>query len=144
MPYPMFEIVENTLHGIEKAQEDYERWSGGYWLYQAPEYLMTTYVAKELAKHKEHSYYITLEHSTADAVAEVGGRIGETTGRFALLGEYWCGRCQVRCWRKRGQSAVDLMRLGALAIGFPPGHPCFVPPRRATTRSKNSTVASHS
>ena len=71
-------------------------------------------------------------------------RIGETTGRFTLLGEYWCGRCQVRCRLKRGQSAVDLMRLGALAIGFPPGHPCFVPPRRATTRSKNSTVASHS
>ena len=47
--------------------------------------------------------------------------IGETTGRFALLGEYWCGRCQVRRRRKRGQSAVDLMRLGALAIGFRPG-----------------------
>ena len=23
-------------------------------------------------------------------------RIGETTGRFALVGEYWCGRCQDR------------------------------------------------
>ena len=48
-------------------------------------------------------------------------RIGETTGRFALLGEYWCGRCQVRCRRKRGQSAVDLMRLGALRSDFRPG-----------------------
>ena len=48
-----------------------------------------------------------------------GGRIGETTGRFALLGEYWCGRCQVRCRRKRGQSAVDLMRLGALGNNRP-------------------------
>ena len=95
MPYPMFEIVENTLRGIEKAQKDYERWSGGNWLYQAPEYLMTTYVAKELATHKEHSYYITLEHSTADAVAEAGGmgsgkpRIAlRLNGRFDIL--LWC------------------------------------------------------
>ena len=39
-------------------------------------------------------------------------RIGETTGRSALFGEYWCGRCQVRCRFERGHSAVDLMRFG--------------------------------
>ena len=28
-------------------------------------------------------------------------RIGETAGRFALLGENRCGRCRVRCWFER-------------------------------------------
>ena len=73
MPYPMADIIENTLNGIAKAQKDYERWSGGYWLHQAPEYLMTTYVAREIAMHKENPYYITLEHNTAEAVADAGG-----------------------------------------------------------------------
>ena len=84
---------------------------------------------------KSRGVVATLDRDGADRAHHVGDhhpdhpvrgplqRIGETTGRFALLGEYWCGRCQVRCRRKRGQSAVDLMRLGALAIGFPPGHP---------------------
>ena len=38
--------------------------------------------------------------------------VGETTGRSALFGEYWCGRCQVRCRFERGHSAIDLMRFG--------------------------------
>ena len=29
-------------------------------------------------------------------------RIGETTGRSALLWEYWCDRCRVRCRSERG------------------------------------------
>ena len=96
MPYPMAKFIENTLKGIDKAQRDYERWSGGYWLYQAPEYLMTTYVAKELATHTEHSYYITLEHNTADAVSDAGGmRPGRPrndlrpSGKFDIL--LWWG-----------------------------------------------------
>ena len=39
-------------------------------------------------------------------------RIGKTTGRSALLEEYWCGRCQVRCRSERGQFTVELMRFG--------------------------------
>ena len=96
MPYPMAKIIENTLKGIGKAQRDYERWSGGNWLYQAPEYLMTTYVAKELATYTEHSYYITLEHNTAEAVSDAGGmRPGRPrndlrpNGRFDIL--LWWG-----------------------------------------------------
>ena len=89
MPYPMSEIVENTLRGIEKAQKDYERWSGGYWLYQAPEYLMTTYISKELAKYKECSYYITLEHSTTDAMAKAGDvRRGKPRDDLRLNGRF--------------------------------------------------------
>ena len=30
-------------------------------------------------------------------------RIGETTGRSALLWEYWCDRCRVRCRCERGK-----------------------------------------
>ena len=28
-----------------KAQEAYEKWSGGLWAWSAPEYLLTTYIA---------------------------------------------------------------------------------------------------
>ena len=34
------------------------------------------------------------------------------TGQSALLREYWCGRCQVRCRSERRPFAVDLMRFG--------------------------------
>ena len=52
-------IINQTLRGISKAQKDYEAWSGGNWLGFAPEYLMTTYIAKEIANGKR--YYVTLE-----------------------------------------------------------------------------------
>lgn len=69
----MPEIIKNVLNGITKAQKDYQRWSGGDRLDEAPEYLMTTYIAKELATYKECSYYITLEYNTKKAIADAGG-----------------------------------------------------------------------
>ena len=39
-------------------------------------------------------------------------RIGETAGRFALLGENRCGRRRGRCRSERGRFAVELMRFG--------------------------------
>ena len=52
-------IITKTLRGISKAQKDYEAWSGGNWLGCAPEYLITTYIAKEIATGTR--YDVTLE-----------------------------------------------------------------------------------
>ena len=52
-------IIKNVLLGIKKAQKAYEAWSGGNWLGCAPEYLITTYIAKEIATGTR--YYVTLE-----------------------------------------------------------------------------------
>lgn len=52
-------IIKNVLLGIKKAQKAYEAWSGGNWLGCAPEYLITTYIAKEIAIGTR--YYVTLE-----------------------------------------------------------------------------------
>ena len=38
----MDDIANKTLAGISKAQKDYEDWTGGYWLWEAPEYMITT------------------------------------------------------------------------------------------------------
>ena len=56
MPYPMDEVIENAVNGIAKAQRDYELWSGGNWLWEAPEYFMTTYIAKEISSYRKISY----------------------------------------------------------------------------------------
>ena len=77
MPYPMNEVIQNTLCGISKAQIDYQSWSG-YPAFKSPfavpEYLMTTYIAKEIFDRGKHSHYITLEHNTARAVKDAGGQ----------------------------------------------------------------------
>ena len=38
-------IVKAAIKAVDKAHKDYESWSGGYWLWNAPEYLSTVYVA---------------------------------------------------------------------------------------------------
>ena len=57
-------IIKKTLSGIVKAQKDYEGWSGGsLWLRHAPEYMLTTYIAKDIG-----AYYLTLESSVRDTL----------------------------------------------------------------------------
>jgi hypothetical protein len=46
---PVSKIVQATLDGFMEAQRVYKEWSGGYWLWQAPEYLITSTVAKNIA-----------------------------------------------------------------------------------------------
>ena len=54
-------IIKKTLRGISKARKDYKKWSG-LWLWQAPEYMITTYIAKEIAT----DYYVTLEQDAGE------------------------------------------------------------------------------
>ena len=76
MPYPKKTVIENTLKGISKSVKTYSAWSGwddGYWLVDAPEYLITTYIANEIATYRRMKYYITLEQGTRAAMSDAGG-----------------------------------------------------------------------
>ncbi|MEA1880285.1 MAG: hypothetical protein U9N11_06555 [Campylobacterota bacterium] len=53
-------IIESTLDGIDESMEIYQKWSGGEWLWNAPEYLITVKIAENIAKING-SKYITLE-----------------------------------------------------------------------------------
>ena len=77
-PISRDEVIEKTLSGIVKAQQDYEAWSGGRWLWKAPEYMLTTYIAREICTI-EGSYYLTLESNVKETVENAGG-----TGRGGL------------------------------------------------------------
>lgn len=59
-------VVQACLDGIENAQAAYNEMSGS-WVCWAPEYLITTEIARSLAA-QEGSKYITLENGTYDAL----------------------------------------------------------------------------
>ena len=71
-PVSMNGVIEKTLCGIEKAQRDYKAWSNGSWLWEAPEYMLTMYIAKELWK-MPGSKYLTLEPNVRRTVKDAGG-----------------------------------------------------------------------
>lgn len=69
----MDDIAENTLGGISKAQIDYETLSGGYWLWKAPEYLVTTYIARHISTINYRTFYLTLENNVTSGIKDAGG-----------------------------------------------------------------------
>ena len=71
-PVSMKDVIKKTLSGIVKAQKDYQAWSGGCWLWGAPEYMLTTYIAKEIWT-MPGSKYLTLESNVRKTVDEAGG-----------------------------------------------------------------------
>ena len=81
-PVPMKAVIKKALSGIAKAQRDYEAWSGGFWLWQAPEYILTVYIAKELWT-VPGSKYLTLESNVRRTLEDAGGmgrgKISEAT-----------------------------------------------------------------
>ena len=68
----MVEYAEKTSIGMYKAQKAYEKWSGGLWAWNAPEYLLTTYIAQEISKIKDKPFYLTLEQHVGQALSEAG------------------------------------------------------------------------
>ncbi len=92
---PIDMIVEKTLDGIVQAQKDYESWTGGEWLWSAPEYMLNTYIAQKIAK-LDGAKYLTLENSAKSAIKEAGARGRgklhlkiRASGRFDVL--LWWG-----------------------------------------------------
>ncbi len=63
----MDSVANACLDGIEYSFEEYKDWSGGWWLWKAPEYLLTVNIAKELWK-LEGSKYITLEDNIKETL----------------------------------------------------------------------------
>ena len=92
-PVPMKAVIKKTLSGIAKAQRDYEAWSGGLWLWQAPEYMLTMYIAKELWT-MPGSKHLTLESNVKRTLEDAGGMGRGKISEAARLG----GRSDIVLW----------------------------------------------
>lgn len=84
-------IAGAVISGIEKAQADYERMSGGEWLWAAAEYLLTTYIAREIGA-LPGSKFVTVESHGQTAITDAGATVpgpkprkARLRGRFDLL-----------------------------------------------------------
>ena len=91
MSYDLMDDVANkTLAGISKAQKEYEDWTGGCWLWEAPEYVVTTYIAKQISTI-DRPFYLTLENKVRDGLKDAGGGKGRPrkdlrfNGKFDIL-----------------------------------------------------------
>ena len=69
---PMHEYAKKTSIGMYKAQKAYEEWSGGLWAWNAPEYLLTVYIAQEISRIEVKPFYLTLEQHVGQALREAG------------------------------------------------------------------------
>lgn len=84
-------VIRQTLAALAKAQDDYESWSGGDWLWAAPEYMATVSVARHLDK-LDPVAYVTMENRIASAIKDGGGSVRgrpnsslPPNGRFDLV-----------------------------------------------------------
>lgn len=67
------EIIEAILTGYTTAQVMHEQMSGGWWLWKAPEYFITTSVAQSIF-NLDSSKFITLEHGSTSALEDAGAK----------------------------------------------------------------------
>ncbi|MCZ0942296.1 MAG: hypothetical protein OXJ53_04495, partial [Gammaproteobacteria bacterium] len=82
----------NLNRTLVKAHRDSERWSGvNNYLRWAPEYLATTYIAREISTIRR-PHYLTLEKNVREAIKQAGGsgpgrppKDLRTTGRFDIV-----------------------------------------------------------
>ena len=87
----MDDVANKTLAGISKAQKEYEDWTGGYWLWEAPEYMVTTYIARQISTISDKTFYLTLENNVRDGIRDAGGASGRPrkdlrfNGKFDIL-----------------------------------------------------------
>lgn len=89
MSYDLMDDVANkTLAGISKAQKEYEDWTGGYWLWEAPEYMVTTYIARQISTISDKSFYLTLENNVRDGIRDAGGASGRPRKALRFNGKF--------------------------------------------------------
>ena len=94
----MSSIVEAILNGYEEAHSLYEDMSGGQWLWQAPEYFITSTVAKSIHSIPGNKY-ITLENSVIRGIQDAGAR-----GRGKLPADIRAnGRSDITLWWANGK-----------------------------------------
>lgn len=115
-------IARGAINGIVKAQKAYADWSGGEWLWCAPEYLATVFVAQEVAK-LDGSKFVTIEHGATAAIKDAGARGRgklhhkiRANGRFDVL-LWWADETpraaiEVKCQVTRIEKIkADLLRI---------------------------------
>jgi hypothetical protein len=66
-------IANGAIKGVVNAHRAYEKCSGGDWLWNAPEYFATVFVAQEITK-LDGAKYVTLEHGAKAAIEDAGAR----------------------------------------------------------------------
>ena len=89
MSYDLMDDVANkTLAGISKAQKEYEDWTGGYWLWEAPEYMVTTYIARQISTISDKAFYLTLENNVRDGIRDAGGASGRPRKALRFNGKF--------------------------------------------------------
>ena len=86
----MEKIVDEVFEGIIQAQKRYRKMSGGCWLWEAPEYFLTTSIANRISKLS--ALYVTLEYNVRQAINDGGGlspgqppHAMKIDGRFDIL-----------------------------------------------------------
>ena len=98
---PIENIVAHALQGIVNAQDDYEDWSE-CWLWEAPEYLVTTYIAREISKIDDRQFWMYLEYSVRQAINDAGGLgSGRPPNALRLKGKF-----DIVLWDDDVQTAV--------------------------------------
>jgi hypothetical protein len=86
-------IIEATLDGIDESMNIYQKWSGGEWLWNAPEYLITVKIAENIA-NLDGNKYITLEDNV-DYILDVSN--AKTKGQISDLART-NGRSDIVLW----------------------------------------------
>ncbi|WP_200762491.1 hypothetical protein [Nitrosophilus alvini] len=91
------EILKACTQGIKNSYEEYLEWSSDEWLWNAPEYLLTVNIAKELWKIEKDAKFITLEDNVRatlkNADATIKGGISDqarANGRSDIV--FWWGK----------------------------------------------------
>ena len=91
------EIIQACLDGIKTSFDEYEAWSGGEWLWNAPEYLLTVNIAKKLWEIDKSAKFITLEDNVRETLksadAKIKGKISSKarpSGRSDII--FWWGK----------------------------------------------------
>ncbi|MGL1931716.1 MAG: hypothetical protein OCC45_08135 [Desulfotalea sp.] len=86
-------ITAAIIQALDYSQDEYENWTGGDWLWTAPEYLLTTNIAKHLYAI-DGAKYITLENNVKCALDDAGA-CGKGKLKDLLRSN---GRCDVLLW----------------------------------------------
>lgn len=101
-PLSVEDVIAASLKGIVVAQKSYEEWSGE-WLWSAPEYFSTVYVAREIGK-KSAPKYITLENSASSAIKDAGAK-GRGKLHSAIRAN---GRFDILLWWSNGKPRAPI------------------------------------
>ena len=81
-------VIDTTLKAIARAQDEYESWSGGAWLWEAPEYMATTGIARAVQR-LETVAYVTMENNVRNAIKNARGSVvGRRNARLSPDGRF--------------------------------------------------------